>query len=348
PLEAEEFLPAIPRKLEEDFSQGIHQQCCLSPVWDTAWAAMALVESGMDPKSAALMKSSEWLLSKQVSQTYGDWSVKNKNGKPGGWSFEFDNEDYPDVDDTIEVLTLLHSQGLEDPQRKEAFEKGFSWLMSMQSKNGGWAAFDVDNTMQWLNSLPFSDHGACLDPPTPDITARVLEFLALIDYEKQDPALQRALQFLLKEQKTNGAWEGRWGVNYLYGTWCALQALGALGEGQEAIEKAVAWLESVQNQDGGWGESCAGYLEERYVPLGKSVPSQTAWAVMGLLSVRGPEHASTQRGLEYLMRTQNQDGSWEESAYTGTGFPGHFYIRYHGYRHYFPLMALGKFKALVS
>lgn len=340
-------LPHIPRTIDsENPPEEIHQQCCISPVWDTAWTAVSLVEAGEDPRSPALQKTVSWLLDKQILETRGDWSVKNKKAKPGGWAFEFENDYFPDIDDTIEVLTLLHHYDLNTDRLQKAFDLGVQWLLSMQSKNGGWAAFDVDNTLSLVNQIPFSDHGACLDPPTADITGRMIEFLALLGYQKEHPILKRALKFLFEEQVECGAWDGRWGVNYLYGTWCALQGLAAIGEDltQPAVRKAVDWLKSQQNSDGGWGESCDGYLRNEYIHLDHSVPSQTAWALMGLIAAGETHSEAVTRGIGYLLKEQNAHGCWNEEAYSGTGFPGHFYIRYHGYRHYFPVLALAKYK----
>jgi squalene-hopene/tetraprenyl-beta-curcumene cyclase len=346
-----ETLPHIPAPVDRQNPPAlIHQQCCISPLWDTAWAAVALLDSGEEAHAEYLEKCVHWIVGKQIRGTLGDWSIKNKRAKPGGWAFEFQNDYFPDVDDTIEILMLLWRFGLDDPRVKEAFELGRDWLLSMQSKNGGWAAFDVDNTLQLVNHIPFSDHGACLDPPTADITGRMLEFLAMIGYPKDDPVIQQALKFVYEKQEECGAWDGRWGVNYLYGTWCALQGLIAIGESPDhpAIVKATQWLLSQQNPDGGWGESCDGYLKNQYVHLDQSVPSQSAWAVMGLMAVGlAPSH-EVRRGIEFLIGRQNEHGCWDEEEYSGTGFPGHFYIRYHGYRHYFPLMALGKYREEVG
>ncbi len=324
----------------------LHQQCCISPVWDTPWAAVSLIDSGMDPAHPALQRAAHWLAKKQILHTRGDWAVKNKRAKPGGWSFEFENEYFPDVDDTIEVLTLFYKMNLPTDELLRSFDLGLDWLLSMQSKNGGWAAFDIDNTLHLVNHIPFSDHGACLDPPTPDITGRMLEFLCLLGFERQSVTVQRALRFIYEEQKPCGAWEGRWGVNYLYGTWCVLTGLLAIGEDPQnpRIREAVEWLLSVQNPDGGWGESCAGYLSDGFAPLPHSVPSQTAWALMGLIAAGETKHPAVALGIQFLIERQNAHGCWDEKEYTGTGFPGHFYIRYHGYRHYFPLLALGRYR----
>ncbi len=344
-------LEALPRPVgPRTEHELVHQQCCISPVWDTPWAAVSLIESGLSPRHPAILKAVDWLVTKQITEVRGDWAVKNKEARPGGWSFEFQNEYYPDVDDTVEVLTLMHLRGLETPELEQSFLRGLEWLLSMQSKNGGWAAFDVDNTLELVNRIPFSDHGACLDPPTPDITARIVEFLALIGFNLKDVRVERALKFLQKTQLPHGAWEGRWGVNYLYGTWCVLQGLGAAQKNLEdpSVRQAIAWLREVQNPDGGWGESCEGYLQGCFVPLSSSVPSQTAWAVMGLIAAGQAASPEVARGVEFLLSRQNAQGGWDEEEYTGTGFPGHFYIRYHGYRHYFPLLALGKYRKAIS
>jgi len=344
-------LPHIPSPVSQEYPPGlIHQQCCISPLWDTAWAAVALIESGEDPQSPTLKRTVDYLLDKQITETRGDWAIKNKKGPAGGWAFEFENDYFPDVDDTIEVLALFYHYGLEEARIKKAFDLGMEWLLSMQSKNGGWAAFDVNNTLQLVNQIPFSDHGACLDPPTGDITGRMLEFLALVNFPKDNPVVSRAIRFIYQEQHQNGAWDGRWGVNYLYGTWCALQGLIAIGENAKhpAIRKATDWLLSQQNKDGGWGESCDGYLANEYVHLDESVPSQSAWALMGLIAVGQVDSMEVTRGVEYLLECQNDHGCWDEEAFSGTGFPGHFYIRYHGYRHYFPLLALGKYRAALA
>jgi squalene-hopene/tetraprenyl-beta-curcumene cyclase len=347
-------LPHIPRVQTKEeplhATLYLHQQCCISPVWDTPWAGVSLLESGLNPEHPSLQKASDWLLKKQIKHVYGDWSIKNKKAKPGGWSFEFENDYFPDVDDTIEVLTLLYQTGLNSSEQKESFQLGLDWLLSMQSKNGGWAAFDVDNTLDLVNRIPFSDHGACLDPPTPDITGRMLEFLALIQFDKNSPVIKKAIQFIYKTQTSFGAWEGRWGVDYLYGTWCVLQGLAAIGENHQdsQILQAKDWLVKTQLPDGGWGESCLSYQQKQFVPLSASVPSQTAWATMGLLAVGEVDSVSVSRGIEFLLDRQNSHGCWDEKEYTGTGFPGHFYIRYHGYRHYFPLLALGKFQKRLN
>jgi squalene-hopene/tetraprenyl-beta-curcumene cyclase len=337
-----------PRSFEISETQvkHLHQQCCISPVWDTPWAGMALIESKLEPDHPSLLKTARWLISKQITHTHGDWSVKNKKGIPGGWSFEFENEFFPDVDDTIEVLSFLFRVDLPREEMASPFQRGLDWLFSMQSKNGGWAAFDVNNTAAWVNKIPFSDHGACLDPPSPDITGRMLELLGFIGYSKDHPVCEKALHFIKKTQEPNGSWWGRWGVNYIYGTWCVLQGLASMGISTKdpSIHRSVEWLKSIQNSDGGWSESCDSYLKSHHIPLKRSTASQTAWALMGLIAAGERNSKEVRQGIEFLLSEQNSHGVWNEEAYTGTGFPGHFYIRYHGYRHYFPLLALAKYR----
>ncbi|MDO8519271.1 MAG: squalene--hopene cyclase [Deltaproteobacteria bacterium] len=328
---------------------SIYQQCCISPVWDTPWAGVALLEAGLPSDDPNLLKAGRWLLFKQIKNDYGYWAVKNKRGKPGGWSFEFENDYFPDVDDTIEVLLFLKRLKLPESEIRESFRLGLDWLFSMQSKNGGWAAFDKDNTRDLVNKIPFADHGACLDPPTPDITGRMVELLALsFPAVVSGESTIKAIRFLEKTQEPAGCWEGRWGVNYVYGTWCVLQGLKAIGYDMTRpnIRKAAEWLKLVQNEDGGFGESCDSYRQKKFVPLDQSIPSQTAWGLMGLLAAGEIEAAH--RAASFLIQSQNPDGGWDENHHTGTGFPGHFYIRYHGYRQYFPLLALAKYRALTK
>ena len=333
------------KRFQQRDATFVHQQCCISPNWDTPWAGLALIEAGVDPCDPRLLKAARYLISKEVKDFSGDWWFKNQDGPPGGWSFEFQNDYFPDVDDTIEAVHFLKGVGLPNEETEGPIQRGLTWMLSMQSKNGGWAAFDKNNTAGWVNEIPFSDHGACLDPPTPDVTGRMLELLSLFGFKKADAAVKRALTFLGKTQEPNGAWRGRWGVNYIYGTWCVLQGLEAIGEemNSPAARKAVEWLHSIQNKDGGWGESCLSDSRNEYVPLGHSVPSQTAWALMGLIAAGERDSAAVRKGVAWLVENQNEDGSWDEADFTGTGFPGHFYIRYHGYRYYFPLLALARY-----
>lgn len=339
-------LTPLPDSLSHEESDLLYQQCCVSPVWDTPWVANALLDSGCAAEDTQISKTAQWLLTKQITNTYGDWSKKARSGLPGGWSFEFENDYFPDVDDTFEVLILLKKCALSADKVVPAMMKGLQWILSMQGKDGGWGAFDVDNNKSYLNRIPFSDHGACLDPSTADLTGRALEVLSLYSYDLKHPQIQKAIKFVQKLQCENGSWEGRWGVNYLYGTWCVVQGLVAIGFPVDSpeIRKAVEWIKSVQRHDGGFGESCDSYAKKKYVPLKTSVPSQTAWALMTLIAAGEGNSLEAHYAAEYLIKSQTEDGSWTEKHFTGTGFPGHFYIRYHGYRHYFPLMALGKYR----
>lgn len=340
-------LDGVPQ--EATANEPLYQQCCISPVWDTPWAGVAILEAGAPADSPALLKAGRWLISKQILDVKGDWAVKNPRTPPGGWSFEFENDYFPDVDDTIEVLQFLHALDLPSAELKIPAERGLQWLLSMQCKNGGWAAFDVDNTKEILNRIPFADHGACLDPPSPDITGRMLELLGKLGYRDHFRPVREALHFLEKNQEKDGSWWGRWGVDYLYGTWCVLQGLKSIGYDLNSprVTAALDWLESIQNQDGGFGEDCRSYVDKKFVPLGSSVPSQTAWALMGLIAGGRGNSNAAHRAAEFLLSRQNSLGVWDEEEFTGTGFPGHFYIRYHGYRHYFPLLALAKYEKVT-
>jgi squalene-hopene/tetraprenyl-beta-curcumene cyclase len=315
-------------------------QPCSSPVWDTAIAAFALGEAGLaDP--AALTRAADWLIRKEVRRR-GDWSVKRPKLEPSGWAFEFANEHYPDIDDTAMVLlTFCHARASDAPAQQRCIERALKWLLGMQSRDGGWAAFDVDNNWTILNRVPFADHNAMLDPTCPDITGRVLDALAHYGYTHGHSAVDSAVRYLLKHQSSEGCWYGRWGVNYLYGTFLALRGLCASGHPgtRAAVKRGAEWLHSVQNQDGGWGESCAGYQAKHFVEA-PSTPSQTAWALLGLAAAGDGESAAAGRGVRYLLDSQLPDGTWEEHLATGTGFPGVFFLSYHLYRQYFPLLAL--------
>lgn len=324
---------------------AIHQQCCISPVWDTPWAIMALLEAGVPEDDPALLRSGRWLLRKQITEVRGDWAVKNPKARPGGWAFEFENDYFPDVDDTIEVLAVLHRLALPWQEKSKACELGLSWLLSMQNDDGGWGAFDKNQTLDLVNRIPFSDHGACLDPSSPDIAGRMVEFLAGRRFSREHPAVRDALAYLWRTQEPDGSWMARWGINYVYGTWCVLTGLSAIGwdRNDPRVVRAVAWLESVQRPDGGFGESPEGYRQGRFVPWHRSVPSQTAWGLMGLVAGGAADRPSAARAAEFLLNARNADASWDEMDCTGTGFPIHFYIRYHGYRHFFPLLALARY-----
>jgi squalene-hopene/tetraprenyl-beta-curcumene cyclase len=314
-------------------------QPCFSPIWDTAIAAFALGEAGQaDP--ASLTATADWLLSKEIRRK-GDWSVKRPDLPPGGWAFEFANEYYPDIDDTAMVLlALLHARA-SDPARQVRVEhRAIDWLIGMQSSDGGWAAFDVDNNWEVLNKIPFADHNAMLDPTCPDITGRVLEALCRRGIPRDHDAVRRGVTYLLRHQKSDGSWYGRWGVDYIYGTFLALRGLRTAGaDAHPAMDKAAQWIRSVQNEDGGWGESCASYNKHRFVAAVSSA-SQTAWALLGLEATGDKSSAAVRRGVDYLIDTQRPDGTWHEELTTGTGFPNVFYLTYTMYRQYFPLLAL--------
>jgi len=319
-------------------------QSCISPVWDAALSVRALTASGLNGTHPAVAKACRWLLSKQIFQR-GDWSVKNPYLPSGGWAFEFDNNWYPDIDDSAVVLMAL-AEGLPDHQKhRTALNRGIGWCLGMQSRNGGFAAFDTDNTKEWLNQIPFADLKALIDPPTEDVTARVLEMMGLCGYTADHAIAQKALAFLKDSQQPDGCWYGRWGVNYIYGTWSVLCGLKSIGEDMSSpyIQRAVTWLKAHQNQDGGWGETCDSYKNPKLRGRGPSTASQTAWALLGLLAAGEGHSQAVADGIRYLVRTQNPDGRWEEPYFTGTGFPKHFMIRYHLYRDYFPLMALGNY-----
>ncbi len=318
-------------------------QPCFSPVWDTAIASFALTETGLAPEGM-LAATADWLLSKEVRRP-GDWTMKRPHVEPSGWYFEFANEFYPDIDDTAMVLLALRGLGASDrAAQNAAVRRARNWLLAMQSRDGGWAAFDVDNNWSPLASVPFADHNAMLDPTCPDITGRVLEALCAHGLQADHPAVARGVRYLLRTQKLDGSWFGRWGVNHIYGTFLALRGLRAAGESdrQAHVLRAGEWLRSIQNADGGWGESCESYREEAYVPA-PSTASQTAWAVLGLLASGDVRSESVRRGVGYLIDNQRDDGAWEEDLATGTGFPRVFYLTYHLYRHYFPLLALGTY-----
>jgi len=318
-------------------------QPCFSPVWDTAIAAFALGEAQVFPRET-FRSTADWLLSKEVRRK-GDWSVKRPNVEPSGWYFEFANEFYPDIDDTAMVLLALRHLAASDPEAQRAAEqRALRWLVAMQSRDGGWAAFDVDNDWELLASVPFADHNAMLDPTCPDITGRVLEALCAHGIGQDHPAVRAGVRYLVRKQEGSGAWYGRWGVDYIYGTFLALRGLRAAGESadSEPVRRAAAWLRSVQNRDGGWGESCASYDAGDFVGA-PSTASQTAWALLGLLAAGEAESTAVERGVDYLIATQRDHGGWDEEAATGTGFPRVFYLTYHLYRDSFPVLALAEF-----
>jgi squalene-hopene/tetraprenyl-beta-curcumene cyclase len=329
--------------------EEISLQSCISPVWDTALTALALDCSGIERDHDSILKACRWLVSKQIFQK-GDWSVKRPNLEPGGWAFEFDNNWYPDIDDTAVVLMLLYRYSDKEFIKPENLKKGIEWILGMQGKDGGWGAFDVDNDVRILNELPFSDLEATIDPSTPDITGRVLEILGQSGYELSTTAVKRGIDFIKRTQDDGGSWWGRWAVNHIYGTWSVLSGLASIGEDMSSpyIKRAIQWLKTCQNSDGGWGERCESYETGAQKGCGQSTPSQTAWAILGLIAANEGKSAEVLGGVQYLLNGQLPNGTWEEDEFTGTGFPKYFMIRYHNYRNCFPLLALGRFMALLS
>ena len=335
---------AAVRKLLVVTETEAYCQPCLSPIWDTSLAGHAVAEAegaatpGMDAACA-------WLVDRQVTELRGDWAQTRPDAAPGGWAFQYENAHYPDVDDTAVVGMLLHRNG--DPAHAGSIARAREWILGMQSANGGWGAFDADNTHHYLNHIPFADHGALLDPPTADVTARCVSFLAQVGMEAGEPAMARAIEYLRRDQEPDGSWFGRWGTNYIYGTWSVLCALNAAGlpHGDPAIRRAADWLLAHQREDGGWGEDEDSYAAARPGTYHISTPSQTSWALLGLMAA-GETGPAVARGAAYLARTQREDGEWDEAPYTAVGFPKVFYLRYHGYRLFFPLLALARFRNL--
>ncbi len=338
-------------KFEVPYEDSMRIEPCQPPVWDTAISINALAAAGLSTTHPSLVAATRWLISQEI-RIAGDYAVKNtavRKGRvaPSGWAFEFQNVFYPDVDDSAMVLMALKKVSIpEDKAREQAILRGLTWVLSMQCSDGGWAAFDVDNTKEVFTRVPFADHNALLDPPSADITARILELLGSVGYDNTYPTVKRALKFLYACQEEDGSWYGRWGVNYVYGTWQSLCGLASIGEdmNQPRIQKAVQWLRDHQNADGGWGETCHTYADATLRGQGPSTPSQTAWAVMGLIHGGAANDPAVERGVEYLIRNQKADGSWDEAWYTGTGFPKVFYLEYTMYRNYFPLMALSLYR----
>jgi squalene-hopene/tetraprenyl-beta-curcumene cyclase len=327
-------------------------QPCVSPVWDTAWCLRALAESGVAENHPALVKAGTWLLDKQILD-YGDWAIKNKDATPGGWAFEYENRFYPDVDDSAVVVMGLSQVKLpNEAQKQQAIARCLDWIASMQCKPGGWAAFDRDNDQDWINLIPYGDLKAMIDPNTADVTARVLEMLGECNLSLEDRRVQKAIAYLIQEQESDGSWFGRWGVNYIYGTSGALAALSLIApiRYQEQIDKGATWLVSCQNADGGWGETCGSYDDKSLKGTGISTASQTSWALLGIMAATaGTKFAApgtVDRGIEYLLNRQQSDGTWEEAQFTGTGFPCHFYLKYHLYQQYFPLQTLARYASV--
>ena len=333
-------------------------QPCVSPVWDTAFVMRSLIDSGLAANHPALVRGGEWLLDKQILD-YGDWSVKNRQGQPGAWAFEFDNRFYPDVDDSAVVVMALQEVELpNEALKQQAIARAINWIASMQCTPGGWAAFDVNNDQDWLNLLPYADLKAMIDPNTADVTARVLEMVGRVTLPTtsnlQPAQIDRALTYLVQEQEPEGCWFGRWGVNYIYGTSGALTALSLVApkSHQHQIQQGATWLVSCQNSDGGWGETCRSYDDPTLKGKGTSTASQTAWALTGLMAAGEAtekfERNAIAQGVTYLLNTQQPDGTWQESEFTGTGFPSHFYLKYHFYQQYFPLTALSRYSKLIQ
>ena len=325
-------------------------QPCLAPIWDTSLAMNALVESGLPGNHPALLNAAAWLVQGQILRR-GDWQVKRPNLPAGGWPFQFRNDFYPDTDDTAMVLMALKKVRLPDrTDIRQIIKVGLGWFLGMQSESGGWGSFDADNTRFLLNHIPFADHGALLDPPTEDLAGRGLETLGTYGETAAHPEAARALAFIKETQCADGSWYGRWGVNYIYGTWSVLRGLQAIGENMNApyVRRAVRWLEEHQNVDGGWGETLLSYADPALAGKGESIPSQTAWALLGLLAAGEARSPAVARGIRYLVETQRPDGSWDDPRWNGTGFPRVFFLKYHLYPVYFPLWALGVYREALS
>jgi len=335
------------RKLVVDNGEQAYCQPCLSPIWDTALACHALMEVGETRLTPAVRQALDWLAERQVLDRVGDWAIARPGLRPGGWAFQYANPHYPDLDDTAAVALALDR--FDGAVYEPGIDRAAEWILGMQSRNGGWASFDADNTHYYLNHIPFADHGALLDPPSADVSARCLGFLAQRGFSPDHPAVAGALDFLRREQEADGSWFGRWGTNYIYGTWSVLAALNAIGldPASPEIRRAVVWLLSYQRADGGWGESGESYWPDK--PHGEaadSTASQTAWALLALMAAGEVAHPAVARGIAYLIESQDRDGNWNEPWYTAVGFPRVFYLRYHGYRAFFPLFALARYRRL--
>ena len=343
----------VVRNPEGRSTDEIYCQPCVSPVWDTALAAHAMLEAGGEDAERRAAAALAWLKPRQVLDVKGDWADERPNVRPGGWAFQYWNNHYPDLDDTaVVVMAMDRARGRLGAQGyDEAIARGEEWTVGLQSKNGGWGAFDADNTYHYLNNIPFADHGALLDPPTADVSARCISMLAQLGESNDSPRMAAALRYLRDDQEADGSWFGRWGVNYIYGTWSALCALNAAGLGPDdpSVKKGADWLLSIQNNDGGWGEACDSYSLDYtgYQPF-RSTASQTAWALLGLMAAGRTDDRAVSRGIAWLQSTQQDDGLWGEESYSGGGFPRVFYLRYHGYAKFFPLWALARYRNLQA
>ncbi len=343
-------------KLLFETENEIFCQPCVSPVWDTGLAAHSLLEVGGEAEREQALRALEWLKPRQVLDVKGDWAEQRPNVRPGGWPFQYANPHYPDLDDTAVVVMAMdraaHLAGQAGDKFGEAISRGAEWISGLQSKNGGWASFDADNTHLYLNNIPFSDHGALLDPPTVDVSARCVSMLAQLgETAETSPQLKRGVEYILRDQEKDGSWFGRWGMNYIYGTWSALCALNAAGvsPSSPAVRKAVEWLVSIQNEDGGWGEDGSSYkLDYKGYEPSPSTPSQTSWAILGLMAAGEVDHPAVQKGIAHLMSTQDESGTWREVRHNAPGFPRVFYLIYHGYAKYFPLWALARYRNLTQ
>ena len=323
-------------------------QPCVSPVWDTALVAHALMEAGHPGDDPVIARATKWLADRQILDVKGDWAVNRPKVRPGGWAFQYRNDYYPDVDDTAAVVTALDRAG--DHSLRESVTRGAEWVIGMQSSHGGWGAFDADNEYYWLEHIPFADHGALLDPATADVSARCVSMLAQLGYDRDHPVMKKGLDYLRGQQEEDGSWFGRWGTNYIYGSWSALCALNAAGEDMNAphIRKPVEWIKSQQREDGGWGEDCTTYWPGHKGEAKASTPSQTAWAVLALMATGDVDSDAVRRGVDWLLRAPRDGASWQEEYYNAVGFPRVFYLRYHGYCAYFPLWALARYRNLKS
>ncbi len=328
--------------------EEVWAQPCVSPVWDTCLMGHAMLEAGVPGDDKVMTDAADWLLEREITDVKGDWSWKAPDVAPGGWAFEYWNDYYPDVDDSAVIGMMFDRMG--DPAYEPVLKRTENWIIGMQSKNGGWGAFDIDNDKRWLNSIPFADHGALLDPPEVDVSARCLSFLTQRGYAQDHPTVARGLDYIRREQKSDGSWFGRWGTNYIYGTWSVLNCLNIMGEDmdQPSVRRAGDWLRARQRDDGGWGEDAATYWPDRKDYVQASTPSQTAWALMGLMAAGKVDDPAVARGVEYLLGADRDGSTWVEPWFTAVGFPRVFYLRYHGYARYFPLWALARYRNLKA